>query len=439
MSHRPFHPADRGFRHPGAASRANSSRPKVCRSIAWPPPRTGSTTCGPTGRRWPSSTITCRECRATSSAGVIRDNSATDAIPLLILTDDTQANAEQYVLDCGADDYVAKSNDPDILLARIDLLLRRSPARRRPRSTRRRSSRPSASSLVDDSPTYLAFLEARARPAKATACSPPTAARPPSRWPARDHIDCAVIDLVMPGMDGIELCRQLSQYAQAGSLAAGPHRHGTGLQGKDDGVARGRRRRLCREVQRPDGAQGAAPGAPAAQDAAGRAPAHPDEIRDKELEFVRERAQGEAHLRRDPRQRRRRHRHVDAARRDQTFNKAAETIFGCSGRGGRRTKRVDADAGERSRARRRPRALSARATARRSSGRVDVLARRRDGSLFPAEFSVGEMQDRRRTPVRRHHSRRDRAPARRGSPARRRRADPPAARFRRRGRLRRRQ
>ncbi len=58
-------------------------------------------------------------CRA------IRDNRATETIPLLILTDDTQSDAEKYVLDCGADDYVAKSRDSDILLARIDLLLRR--------------------------------------------------------------------------------------------------------------------------------------------------------------------------------------------------------------------------------------------------------------------------------------------------------------------------
>ncbi len=92
-------------------------------------------------------------CRA------IRDNRATETIPLLVLTDDTQTDAEKYVLDCGADDYVAKSRDSDILLARIDLLLRRS--REAPVAPIDEASFYKAQRvlLVDDSPTYLAFLE----------------------------------------------------------------------------------------------------------------------------------------------------------------------------------------------------------------------------------------------------------------------------------------
>ena len=54
-----------------------------------------------------------------------RANVALASIPLLILTEDTKSNAEQRGLDCGADDYLAKATDSDVLLARIDLLLRR--------------------------------------------------------------------------------------------------------------------------------------------------------------------------------------------------------------------------------------------------------------------------------------------------------------------------
>ncbi len=230
------------------------------------------------------------------------------------------------MLDCGADDYVAKSRDSDILLARIDLLLRRA---------QKRSSAIDEMSfykaqrvlLVDDSPTYLAFLEDelgrdgyRLFLAKSGEEAVQVA--------RQNHIDCAVIDLVMPGMDGIALCRELVKMRKPGrslpvlivtaqgskekmmeSLEVGADDYVE--KSHDPTVLKARLRALLRRKMLQDEHQRIQ-----------------DEIRDKELELIRERAHGEAHMRAI----------LDNAADGivtigtdgliRTFNKAAERIFG---------------------------------------------------------------------------------------------------------------
>lgn len=139
---------------------------------------------------------------------LIRANSSTDMIPLLILTDDSESDAEQHGLNCGADDYVAKSNDSDVLLARIDLVMRK--AREQKRRTDRDAHffRAHQILVTDDSPTYLAFLEEELKHegyGVVTAVSGEAAVE----ITTTHRLDCAVVDLVMPGMDGIELCRRI--------------------------------------------------------------------------------------------------------------------------------------------------------------------------------------------------------------------------------------
>jgi PAS domain S-box-containing protein len=324
-------------------------------------------------------------CRA------IRDNRATETIPLLILTDDTQSDAEKYVLDCGADDYVAKSRDSDILLARIDLLLRRSQKRHSP-IDEMSFYKAQRVLLVDDSPTYLAFLEDelgrdgyRLFLAKSGEEGVQVA--------RQNHIDCAVIDLVMPGMDGIALCREMVKMRKPGrslpvlivTAQGSKERMMESLEvGADDyvekshdpTVLKARLRALLRRKMLQDEHQRIQ-----------------DEIRDKELELIRERAHGEAHMRAI----------LDNAAdgivtigKDgliQTFNKAAEGIF---------ARTSDEAIGEDVSI-----LLSEdeAATFDNLVGRYladpeaphfighgprELIARRSDGSLFPAEFSVSE-------------------------------------------------
>ncbi len=318
----------------------------------------------------------------------VRDNTATDSIPLLVLTDDTQTNAEQYVLDWGADDYVAKSKDADILLARIDLLLRRSNARS--------SARPDETSfyeaqrvlLVDDSPTYLTFLEteiARDGYRLFTATNGESALL----TARQNNVDCAVIDLVMPGMDGIALCRQLIKMRKPGrslpvlivTAQGSKEKMMESLEvGADDyveksgdaTVLKARLRALLRRKMLQDEHQRIQ-----------------DEIRDKEVELVRERARNEAHLRAILDNAADGVIVIDADGAIRTFNKAAEAIFGCTaeeaiGQNASMFMPAEIAAEHDLNDPNRTRIVGL--------GSREVRAKRHDGSLFPAEFSVGEIK-----------------------------------------------
>jgi two-component system NtrC family sensor kinase len=143
---------------------------------------------------------------------LLRDSNAADTTPLLILTDDTETNLEQRGLDCGADDYVAKSTEPDVLLARIELLLRRAQAPSGP-NKEVNFFRAQQILVVDDSPTFLTLLEEEL---KREGYGVVAAGRGEDALQAIRHrpIDCIVIDLIMPGMDGIELCRRVNKLRE---------------------------------------------------------------------------------------------------------------------------------------------------------------------------------------------------------------------------------
>ena len=323
----------------------------------------------------------------------VRDNTATDSIPLLVLTDDTQTNAEQYVLDWGADDYLAKSNDPDILLARIDLLLRRStrPAKRKDERSFYEAQRVL---LVDDSPTYLTFLEQELA-LEGYQLFTATSGEAAVQMARQSSVDCAVIDLVMPGMDGIELCRRLIQMREAArslpvlivTAQGSKERMMESLEvGADDyveksgdaTVLKARLRALLRRKMLQDEHQRIQ-----------------DEIRGKELELVRERGRNEAHLRAILDNAADGVIVVDAGGIIRTFNKSAEAIFGCSadkaiGRNVSMLMPVDIVAENDG--------YIARYVGEADHpglvglGSREMSARRHDGSYFPAEFSVGEIR-----------------------------------------------
>ncbi|MEX0852797.1 MAG: response regulator [Bauldia sp.] len=325
---------------------------------------------------------------------VIRDSNATDSIPLLILTDDTRGDAEQYVLDCGADDYVAKSKDPDILLARIDLLLRRSQRQSPAQIDETSFYKAQRVLLVDDSPTYLAFLEDElGHDGYRIFTANGGEAAVQIAW--QNHIDCAVIDLVMPGMDGIELCRRLVKMRKPGrslpvliitaqgskekmmeSLEVGADDYVE--KSGDPTVLKARLRALLRRKMLQDEHQRIQ-----------------DEIRDKELELVRERARNEAHLRAILDNAADGIITIDTGGLIRTFNKAAEKIFGYSAQEaiGRNVSMLMPQ-----KVAEKHDGYVARYLADSSHPRIvglgprGVDAERRDGSTFPAEFSVGEIK-----------------------------------------------
>lgn len=138
----------------------------------------------------------------------IRMNVNTRGIPVLMLTVEEDHGAELHGLESGADDYVSKAVDTEILLARIRALLRKSPSQTSvlsPADSRFRSSRLLA---IDDSPTYLQYL-AEELLSDGYQVEQVTSGRAGLDRLANEAFDCALVDLEMPDLSGIDLCRQI--------------------------------------------------------------------------------------------------------------------------------------------------------------------------------------------------------------------------------------
>ena len=148
-------------------------------------------------------------------ARLVRMNVQTRDIPLLMLTDDVDRDIEQRGLESGADAYVAKSADTDVLLIRIGSLLRRRSERLLTLGREPSGPRCSRILIVDDSRTFLEYLQYHLEQdgyevtaveggEEALVCV------------EKDEFDCLVIDLFMPGMTGTELCLRLDALRRAG-------------------------------------------------------------------------------------------------------------------------------------------------------------------------------------------------------------------------------
>jgi two-component system NtrC family sensor kinase len=229
----------------------------------------------------------------------IRMNPATSDILILILTDDVKGIVERQGLESGADDHVPKSTDADALMARVHALLRN--RRMTPAASLRRPAtyfHKHRVVVVDDSPTYLAYVEQELNHEGyiVTTFSGGEAAIAHLN---REGCDCILVDLVMPGIDGIEMCRRLDHFRNRTGLWF-PVLMVTGREAKEDmmraleagaddfvsksndiAILRARIQALLRrKVQRDEHERISS------------------EFRDKELEVVRERTEREAAERR---------------------------------------------------------------------------------------------------------------------------------------------
>jgi len=144
----------------------------------------------------------------------VRTNVDTRCIPILMLTAEEATGVESDGLDSGADDYVSKSVAPDLLLLRVRTLLRNSttrssiPAETEPHYHRARFL------AIDDSPTYLEAL-ACALTSEGYAVTKAVSGKTGLEQMANETFDCALVDLIMPEMDGIEVCRRINEMERA--------------------------------------------------------------------------------------------------------------------------------------------------------------------------------------------------------------------------------
>lgn len=137
----------------------------------------------------------------------IKSNVNTRAIPVLMLTVDDSDAAQMRGLGSGADDYLAKSADPDILRARIGALLRESRDSPSIVTAEKRFSPPRVLA-IDDSPSYLYYI---ARELKRENYLVETSADPREGLNKLTHnpYDCVLVDFEMPGLNGPDVCRQI--------------------------------------------------------------------------------------------------------------------------------------------------------------------------------------------------------------------------------------
>lgn len=138
----------------------------------------------------------------------VRLNFSTSTLPILMLTAAGEAEYEEKALEAGADDFVNKSDDGEILLSRIQALLRRPAVERREFGTRRvRFSRPRLL-VVEDSATFREYVVSglRAEGYEVSAVASAEEALDRLEW---EGFDGVLVDVGLPDMDGFELCRRL--------------------------------------------------------------------------------------------------------------------------------------------------------------------------------------------------------------------------------------
>ena len=140
----------------------------------------------------------------------IRMNIDTRNIPILMMTVEDTDEAQVRGLDSGADDFVNKSVDADILLLRIRTWLSKSRYQRSILGQADSHFRHARLLTIDDSTTYLEYL-AEQLGKEGYQVEKAASGREALELLGRESFDCVLVDLVMPEMNGIEVCRHINQ------------------------------------------------------------------------------------------------------------------------------------------------------------------------------------------------------------------------------------
>ncbi|MCU1238932.1 MAG: Signal transduction histidine kinase [Candidatus Solibacter sp.] len=139
----------------------------------------------------------------------IRMNPSTRRIPILMVTAVGAGAAGAYGPDCVADDFISNSESADVLILRIRAMLRKALAQSAISDPEPPHFNRALILAIDDSPTHLALIDTGLR---SHGYEVETAASGPEGLDklASRSFDCVLVDLIMPGMDGIEVCRRIS-------------------------------------------------------------------------------------------------------------------------------------------------------------------------------------------------------------------------------------
>ncbi|WP_075089121.1 ATP-binding response regulator [Verrucomicrobium spinosum] len=130
------------------------------------------------------------------------------SLPIVILT--AQEDKELQGLDSGADDFILKSGNPEYLLLRVRTLLQKARPEGRIFAGGDTGFRTARLLAIDDSPTFLEHLrgELEREGYKVDTALDPLTSLDLVR---KNKYDGVIIDLLMPKMDGFEVCRRINE------------------------------------------------------------------------------------------------------------------------------------------------------------------------------------------------------------------------------------
>lgn len=137
----------------------------------------------------------------------LRANPALRHIPCLLLTASMEAEYELRALEAGADNYVRKEEGIEVVVSRLNALLR-TPVARTTVDWQLLHSGPKRILAVDDSPTFLEALTHELGRDEYEIFQVDSGEKA-LRFLSSQHVDCILLDLVMPGMTGEETCQRI--------------------------------------------------------------------------------------------------------------------------------------------------------------------------------------------------------------------------------------
>jgi DNA-binding response OmpR family regulator len=129
-------------------------------------------------------------------------------VPCVLLTGSEEQGAELRALDAGADTFVRKEEDLDVILAKLAAVLRRATARTPGDEATRSLAGPKKILAVDDSATYLHGLS-DALTGEGYDVVMARSGEEAIELLAVQTVDCILLDLMMPGLGGHETCQRI--------------------------------------------------------------------------------------------------------------------------------------------------------------------------------------------------------------------------------------
>jgi DNA-binding response OmpR family regulator len=138
----------------------------------------------------------------------VRLDAALRRTPCILLTASTDLAAETRALEAGADAFIRKDDELELLLARLSAVLRNAETADAEELASPSLLSPKKILAVDDSETYLQALASELRGDGYDVALARTGAEAIELL-TEQPVDCILLDLIMPGMSGHEVCAKI--------------------------------------------------------------------------------------------------------------------------------------------------------------------------------------------------------------------------------------